>query len=149
MNQDKLIDDQLETTGSVLTDEMKAHLTETRKWGLFFVILGLLFCGLMIVAVVGMVLTQASNNAAELPFAMTWIYFFYGLLVAFYVLPIYYLIKYNSNAEDAVKNDSSQALESSMKYMKLLFRSTGVMTIAFIVIYIIVIIVAIGNGGSF
>jgi len=72
----------------------------------------------------------------------------YIVFVLVYILPIYYLFKFNSSSKQAIQNDSIELFEESLNYIKLLFRYGGVLTLVIIALYIIVILLAIAGAGQ-
>lgn len=138
------IDSGITPPESTLTRNVKNQIDETRKWALFFGILGIIGVGLLLVGSIGMLAAgNLVGQSAGMPFMGAALGFVYLLMAFFYILPIYYLFKFNSSARQAVQNGDIQAYENSHKYMKLLFRFMGVMTIIVFFVYIALIISAV------
>jgi hypothetical protein len=127
----------METTSQKLPIELNnltiSHLDETRKWTLFFSILGFIFMGLCIIIVPILLITSQISNAS-----FSFLTVFPLILVAIiYFFPIYYLLKFSINSKKAIDTLDSQCLEVSFKFLKLHYRFMGIFTIAIIILYII------------
>lgn len=150
MENEKPIDESIVSLDSVLTDTIKTYWSETRKWSLFFAIMAMIFTGIMLLASVAMIAASSQlERAANMPFSGGTLSAAYFLFTLLYVLPIYYLFKFNSHSKRAIETDSIEAFEQSLNYIKLLFRYSGVMSLVVIALYIIVIllfVVGAGNG---
>ena len=146
MDRYKTIDDEIGADDPVLTQNMKLHLTETRKWAILFAVMGVLFSLLMLVAMVAIISAgSAIDNNAGMPISSTAIAALYLVLAAVYGFPVYALFKFNTKARIAVSTDSMDSFEDSLKYMKLLFRGMGILTLAVIVLYGVAIMVVVAQ----
>ena len=149
MENEKSMDEHIGSFESVLTDNIKTYWSETRKWALFFAIMALIFTVLMLFGSIAVIAaSSAIENTPGMPFSSGMISGMYIVFVLVYILPIYYLFKFNSSSKQAIQNGSIELFEESLNYIKLLFRYGGVLTLVIIALYIIVILLAIAGAGQ-
>ena len=111
-----------------------SHLNETRKWTLFFSILGFIFMGLCLIIVPIILITSKISNSSFPTWATTLPLIFLSLI---YFFPVYYLFKFSVHSKKAIDTSDSHCLEVSFKFLKLHYRFMGIFTIAIIILYII------------
>ncbi len=130
-----------------LNDEAIQSLKETRKWTTFFGILGIILVGLLLVIslIVALVLPFL-NESANTPFPPALLSIVYLIIAGIYILPVIYLMRFGSNLKKALSASSDQMFGQAMKNLALHFRTVGIITIAFISLYIIFIIAMIVFG---
>lgn len=137
---DNVLDESINEPGSSITAIMSDHLSETRKWALFFAVLGIIATAVILVVAVGLLVADSFKDSNQaLPFSAFWLSLAYLLIGAFYIVPVIYLIKFANQSKEAVQNNSVESFENALKYLKLLFRYTGILTIIGIALYIILI----------
>lgn len=137
---ENVLDESINEPGSLLTAAMRDHLSETRKWSLFFAVLGILFTAIILFAAAALVIADSFQDTSQaLPFSALWLSLGYLVLGVFYIVPVIYLIKFANQSKDAIQNNSIESFEDALKYLKLLFRYTGILTIVGIVLYVVVI----------
>jgi uncharacterized membrane protein len=137
---ENVLDESISEQGSSLTPTILNHLSETRKWALFFAVLGIIGTAIILFAAAAFLVADSfKDTGAALPFSAVWLSLGYLLIGVFYIVPVIYLIKFANQSKEAVHNNSTESFEEALKYLKLLFRYTGILTISGIVLYIILI----------
>ena len=115
-----------------------ASLSEARKWSLFFAILGIIgIVLLVVVAIVMMVVLPSMNHEMGMPIPTGILGFVYLILAAFYLMPVIYLLQFNSKTKAALATRDSVKLGQALRGLMLLFRTFGIITIAIIFLYIL------------
>ncbi|MFW5663399.1 MAG: hypothetical protein ACOCYD_00015 [bacterium] len=119
----------------------KLHLNETRKWTMFLSVLGLVFIGLMIVAVViGLFFMGA---ASDLPFNTGYLSLIPMLVVmAIYFFPIYFLLRFSILTKKAIVESNSRLLTKALSYLKMHYQFMGILAIIVLGIYLVVFLFA-------
>jgi hypothetical protein len=108
--------------------------------GAFFAVLGIIGTAIILFAAAAFLVADSfKDTGAALPFSAVWLSLGYLLIGVFYIVPVIYLIKFANQSKEAVHNNSTESFEEALKYLKLLFRYTGILTISGIVLYIILI----------
>ncbi len=126
-----------------LTPNGVGYFAEMRKWTLFLSIIGFIFIGLALIAVLFMGgLMKSFIPTSGLLFVVP------ILIVAIvYFFPLYFLLRFSSVSKEAILSNDSLKLEEAIRYLKRFFKYIGIMTIVLICIYVIAIIIA-GVGAS-
>ncbi len=137
-----------------------AYLDTTRKWTMFFAILGFVVIGLLLVLglVAGSFLTSFTSKMSGMggmegmegssaAGGIASIFIFIGILIfaVIYFFPLFYLFRFSRHTKNAVANLDAQELELGLKNLKSYWRYIGILTIIVLAFYLIVLIVA---GGS-
>lgn len=125
------------------------YLNETRKWTLFFSILGFIFLGLMVIGSLFMMTmfgTLAPGGGAfpGMGIFLGIVYLLVGLL---YFFPILYLFKFSKHSRIAIYNEDSEQLELAIKYQKAHYKFIGILTIVILSLYVLFFLFAIITGG--
>jgi hypothetical protein len=138
------MEETLQTGRLELGPESLKYLNTTRKWTMFFAILGFIFLGMMIIAGVAagafLSIFDQSPTGAEIP---KWL--FAAIMAAFAVLyffPIFYLFRFSTFMRNAVQNYSSDDLRKAFKNLKAYFVYLGVLVIIVLALYFVAIVVA-------
>jgi hypothetical protein len=132
-----------EETGYVLSNDAVGHITETRKWTMFFSILGFAFMVITVLIVIVAALAgrtypiQGFNALMLIPLL---------LICSIYFFPIYFLFKFSLYSKQALKNKNNESLSIALKYLKMHYRFMGIFFIVVVCIYLIAIIIAIVTG---
>ena len=135
----------LEKNEIVLDKKSLTYLTETRKWTMFFAVLGFIFIGLMVLgALFLMVFGMAghgfgSNRGAMVGGAMSIVYLLFGFL---YFFPIYYLLKFSVNMKKAIEQNEHKDFAVAFEYLKSHYKFIGILTIVILSLYILIGIIA-------
>ena len=123
----------------------KSYLSETAKWTKFLSILGLVFCGLLLIggAAIG---TVMSSMMAGQPGAIgsgffTAIYIGIALL---YILPCVYLLRFSTHMQAALNINDGQRLQQAFGSLKSCFKFIGILTIVILAFYVLAIFGGIG-----
>ncbi|MFD2939627.1 hypothetical protein [Flavobacterium notoginsengisoli] len=135
---------QLDTTA-------KDFIKEIAKWAYFLSIIGFIGIGLLlIIAVFAGTIFSAMGSmpgmgayGGSFGAAMGAVYF---LMAAFYFFPVYYLFKFSSNAKKAFRDNDSEALTSSLGYLKSHYKFIGILMIVLLAVYAFVFLFAILGG---
>lgn len=140
--EEKLIDEQIQSdTNLCISEKGKTDLKIGRGWALFLAIMGFIFTGFMIIGGLGMTVASgfagASNN---LPFGFGWFGLIYFVLAGMYFIPVFFLYRFASSLQSALQNDNNMELNLSFRNLKMLFKSSGILLIVGIALYILVII---------
>jgi len=125
--------------GLSLTRSAQSFLQETAKWAKFLAVLGFIICGFMVAGALGM-LTMSDMmfaGAGDLPFSPTLFVLLYLAFAAIYFLPVLYLYRFSSFAQEALRDNSESRLEAAMENMKSHYKFMGVMAIVVIAGYLL------------
>jgi tetrahydromethanopterin S-methyltransferase subunit F len=118
-----------------------SSLAETRKWTLFFAILGIIGIALLLImAVVMMIVLPAINAGMHTPVPLGMIGVVYLIFSAIYIMPVIYLLQFSSRIKSALVTRNSETLGLALKSLMLHFRTIGIITIVIISLYLIVLV---------
>jgi hypothetical protein len=123
--------------GLLIPESAIPYLNSTRKWTLFFAVLGFVVIALMGLGFVGMLIASAVSPIGGI---MAIIAVFYAVLMAVYFFPVYYLLKFSEETKKAIASRNPVTITKSFRYLNLHFKIAGIITIAFIALYIVFII---------
>ncbi len=125
----------------------KAHLVETAKWARFLAIAGMIFMGIAVIAVVGLVVYLGSavggldDSSTGNPFYNAGfgagIALFYVLLLLIWFFPLLFLLRFANKMKAALAGNDQQALTAAVQNLKICFRYVGIITIIILAIYAI------------
>ena len=124
-----------------LSPESLNFLDTTRKWSMFFAILGFIGMGLMVIGGLFMIVAGSSIGSypgTPLPFGL--IGFVYFIFAVLYFFPIYYLYKFSVNMKSAIMMRNELSLEQAFRFLKNHYQFVGILTIVIISLYILLII---------
>lgn len=120
-----------------------ASLSETRRWTLFFAVLGIIGIVLMVLlAIVMMAILPSMNQGMgmPMPLPMGIFGFVYLVIAAIYLLPVIYLLQFSRKIKTALTTRDSDILGQALRSLMLHFRAVGIIMIVFIFLYILVIV---------
>lgn len=127
-----------------LDQTAKDFLKETAKWAYFLSIVGFVGIGLMLVIAVFAGTIFASMGSAmggafgsSFGAAMGFVYVF---IAAIYFFPVFYLFKFSVNAKKAFRENDSEALSSSLGYLKSHYKFIGIFMAAILALYALVFV---------
>ncbi len=123
--------------GLLIPESAIPYLNSTRKWTLFFAVLGFVLIALMGLGFVGMLIASAVSPLGGI---MAIVAVFYAVLIAVYFFPVYYLLKFSEEAKKAIASRNPVTITKSFRYLNLHFKIAGIITIVFIALYIVFII---------
>lgn len=129
----------------VLNKESLAYLNETRKWTMFFSVLGFIVVGFFAIAAIVMgIISMVGGTFGG--FREAWIlgiiaivYLAIGVL---YLFPILYLLKFSINSKKALEQQDSNFITTAMLNLKSHYKFIGIMTIVVFGIYILAGVIA-------
>lgn len=147
-----------QTEKSVMTigEADKQLIATSCKWAKFLAILGFVWMGLMVVAVVMMMLAvlvagSFFSDAMMGPFQITMFVVMMSFALAvslLYFLPLFYLYNYASKGARAVETGDTLMMTESFANLKRFFKFIGIMTIVVFAVYILMILVAVLIGAA-
>jgi heme/copper-type cytochrome/quinol oxidase subunit 2 len=136
------------------------YLDTTRKWTMFFAILGFVVIGILLILglVAGSFLTSFTSKmpgmggmegmegaSAAGGIASIFVFIIILIFAVIYFFPLFYLFRFSRHTKNAVANLDAQELELGLKNLKSYWRYIGIFTIIVLAFYLIVLIIA---GGS-
>ncbi len=123
------------------------YLNTTRKWTMFFAILGFIFLGLMLIGGLFAGVFLSAFKTADIPVGFPeWIIFVIILIFAIlYFFPILYLFRFSKHTGNAVHTLDKEELRKAFKNLKSYCVYIGIFTIVILVLYFIAIV---GAGAS-
>ncbi len=131
-----------------LTEMSLRYLNTTRKWTMFFAILGFIGAGFMFVAGFIMILStfaaEAMTSNGDLPFPVGAgfgaIGIFYFILGAIIIIPSVYLLKFSNSAKKLYVYRKQDSVDETFRHLKSYYKLYGILTIAIFGLYIIGIV---------
>ncbi|PLX11560.1 MAG: hypothetical protein C0597_14875 [Marinilabiliales bacterium] len=131
-------------TELIIDTQTKQNLDETRKWTMFFAILGFIGIGFMVLAalillIIGIFGSSYWNNREAVMFGG--LSALYLVLGAIYFLPILYLLKFSTNMKNAIEKAEQSKLTSAFDYLKSHYKFVGILTIILFAVYILAAVV--------
>lgn len=125
----------------VLENETILCLLETSRWANVLSIMGFIGLGLLLIfgLLVGTVMNNI-NTPVFSSFSSGLVSAFYLLLAGIYFMPVLYLFRFASRMKFAIREMNQEALNEAFKNMKSLFRFLGMMTIAIVCVYVLILI---------
>jgi hypothetical protein len=129
-----------------LSASAKDFLKETAKWAYFLSVLGFIGIGLIVFA--ALFAGTLFSAMAKLNPAMGMMGSSFGIVMAFiylliavlYFFPVYYLNKFASSVKAACKNNDSDTLTTSFRYLKSHYRYIGIMTLVVFSLYLLMFV---------
>jgi hypothetical protein len=127
-----------------IEQESLNYLNTTRKWAMFFAIIGFIFLGLILIAglVAGTFLSvfKSPEMGGGIPQILVFIFVF--IIALAYFFPILFLFRFSKHTANAVQTLSKEELKKALRNLKSYFVYIGVMLIIVLVIYFILLVVA-------
>jgi hypothetical protein len=133
------------------------YLDTTRKWTMFFSILGFVVIGILLVVglVAGSFLTSFTSKMSGMEgmegssvaggIASIFVFIFILIFAVIYFFPLFFLFRFSRHTKNAVANLDAQQLELGFKNLKSYWKYIGILTIIVLSIYLLILIIA---GGS-
>lgn len=130
----------------VVSEEMRSYFYEMAKWANFLAIVGFVFAGFMVVG--AFTLGSAMGTNPELGAMVGQMGAFGGLaftiILLLYAFVIFYpsllLFKYATKAKLGVLYGEQASLDEAMAKLKSLFKFWGIITMIFIILYILMVV---------
>lgn len=120
----------------VLTSSALDFLNSASKWSRFIGIIGFVFVGVLALAplVIEIVIAQM-----QLPFMIPTVPFTIMFLFVAIVLffPVFFLFRFSIKAQEALKSQNSQALQSAFRSLKLHYKYIGILIIIYIALFLL------------
>jgi len=124
-----------------VSTEMKSDLLSISKWTKFLAILGFVGIGFMLIAGFIMVVSSAMMSYMyQDSMVMIIIAVVYVIFAVVYFFPVLYLMRSAVDLGKGVESNNNEMLASGVKNMKAHFKYMGIMIIATIGLYILIII---------
>jgi len=136
--------------------ESLRYLDTTRKWTMFFAILGFIVIGLMIIGgfaagalmksmsglkdIEGMEGMEAAGAAAGV--AQVLLLVIILIFAVIYFFPLFFLFRFSTHTSNAIKTLDRNELGKAFRYMKSYWLYIGVLVIILLAIYLIIFLVA-------
>lgn len=132
------------------------YLNTTRKWTMFFAILGFIFIGLMLLGcVIAGVLLNSLPGLSEFESvedmesvglmagaARIMLIVFMVIFAIIYFFPFYYLLRFSQHTSRAIKKLSSEELTMALRNLKAYWLYIGVLVIIVLSVYLLIFIIA-------
>jgi hypothetical protein len=146
--------------------ESLGYLDTTRKWTMFFAILGFVFLGLMLVfgLFFGSLISKFTSGVSGLSGmegmegmegmqtakavgGVAGIFVFIIMLIfsAIYFFPLFYLFRFSRHTKNAIANLDANELTLGLKSLKSYWRYIGILVIILLAFYLLVLIFAGGT----
>jgi len=127
----------------IITEQIRYSLNETRRWTKFLSIMGFIGIGLIVLLAlfIGSILNfVASMSPTPFQFPTFFITFIYLVIALLYFFPVFYLYRFSTKMEIALRDNDETELASSFENLKAMFKYIGIMTIVVMSIYLLIII---------
>ncbi len=137
---------------SGLSSEDKGYLDTASKWAKFLGIMGFIFTGLIVIAALFMFTLGGSLGSAlgsNSPLSGGMLGFGVGFLYILFALPYFfislYMYRFATKMQTALYSPNDVALTDAFKNLRNFFRLMGILTVAILGLYLIVILFAVGS----
>jgi hypothetical protein len=147
--------------------EALGYLNTTRKWTMFFAILGFVAIGLMLLGglFAGALFKGAMSGLSGMEgmegmegmdvarsaggFAGTMVFILILVFAVIYFFPMFYLLKFSTLSKNAIANLDSSGLTQAFKHLKSYWVYLGILVIIVLAIYLLIFIIAGGATMAF
>lgn len=151
--ENSLIDSDI-NEGLHIDSYIKEHLRVAAKWAKFLAIIGFIFIGFMVIAVLFMIFAGATAFSALGTaglgggMAMTFMIIFYIIMIGISLIPALAKYRFATNTKLALASDNQQALAVAFKNMKIIFQYYGILTAIFLAFYVLILLISLIVGVS-
>jgi formate hydrogenlyase subunit 3/multisubunit Na+/H+ antiporter MnhD subunit len=127
-----------------IEQETLKDLNTTRKWTMFFAILGFIAIGIMIIVglFAGLFLTVFKTGNSGLGLTEGLVFIFVLLFGVIYFFPVLYLFRFSKHTSNAVKTLDKEELHKAFKNLRAYFVYIGILVIIILSLYVIAFIAA-------
>ena len=143
-----------ETSELYLSDQSKNYLSETAKWAKFIAIIGFIGIGVMILIGINMgaLIGSMANASEELGgwgtgFSALISVFYIGIAIL-YLYPVLKLYQFADRTKKALEGNSSETMSLAFESQKSMFKFMGIMTIAVLGLYVILLLIGLSGALS-
>ncbi|WP_430402370.1 hypothetical protein [Fluviicola sp.] len=140
------LDQNIELNGDKLkvSNSIKEHLITSAKWARFLAIVGFVFAGITAIGSLVMLVAALSTGFGPLIGAA----FLYVGLAVVMIFPALYMIRFAMSITKGLNSSKQSEFEYGVQNLKSYFKFSGIFTIVFLGLYIILIFVGVGSGFS-
>jgi len=133
--------------GESITPSMVAPLVKTRPWVVFLGVMTLIGCGLMVLLGLFMGMVGLGGMGGELGAVGGFtIVVVYMLLAFLYFFPGLYLLRYGRAIKEVDRVANGDTIEAALKQQFAFWRFAGILTLAVMGIYLLILVVAVFVG---
>jgi hypothetical protein len=128
-----------------LTNSLKQSLYTQAYWGRILGITGIIFYGLFLIALVfggSFLMNALSLSRPEMGAISTYLLIFYGVFIGFGIFMSYLLFNFGNKVKQGLTNDNINMVETGSRDLAKLFKITGIITVSFLGLYLIITVVA-------
>jgi hypothetical protein len=138
------MENSLEIKKIEIEEDTLKDLDKTRKWTMFFAIVGFIILGLFVIFGLFAGVFLSVFNTGNLPSGFPeWLIFVITLVFAvIYFFPVLYLFRFSKHTSNAVKTLDKQELNKAFKNLRAYYVYTGILLIVVLSIYLVAIIAA-------
>ena len=137
--------------------ESLGYLDSTRKWSMFFAILGFISLGIMLLIglLAGSFLTAFTSKMSGMSgmqgmegakaaggIAGVFVFIFLLIFAVIYFFPLLFLFRFSSHTKRAIANLDANEMQKGFKNLKSFWKYIGIVTIVMLAIYVLVLIIA-------
>lgn len=127
---------------TVLSDEVKAFLLETTKWGSFLAIMGYIGMGFLCLAGVGVtIMFTFIGSSVDMGFPFQIMGIIYIIMAVVYYFPVTFLHRFSKNLKQGLLAGTNDLVTLGFENLKSLFRFMGILTIVVLSIYALFLVV--------
>lgn len=137
---------------SGLSSEDKGYLDTASKWAKFLGIMGFIFTGFIIIAALFMFTYGSSLGSAfggNSPISGGVLGFGVGFLYILLALPYFfislYMYRFATKTQTALYSSNDVALTEAFKNLRNFFRLMGILIVAILVLYLVIVLFAVGS----
>ncbi len=125
-----------------LTQEAVTHLDHTRKWAMFFSVLGFIGLGILILAGIAMTFSMSMLSSAEAmgPISGIFMAIIFIIIAVIYFFPFLYLYRFSVHTKTSLAQSDAKDLAYALKNLNSHFTFFGVVTLIVLGIYVLVLV---------
>ncbi|MGD0582886.1 MAG: hypothetical protein ABR974_08075 [Bacteroidales bacterium] len=150
------MENSLENKKVEIGQEALGYLDTTRKWTMFFAILGFIFLGILLIGgmVAGLFVRGLTSGMSGMEggegmgsvraaggFASILMFVVILIMAAIYFFPLFYLLKFSTHAKKAVATCDSNEMTLAFKNIKSYWKYIGILVIILLAVYLIIFLI--------